>query len=244
MYTKKRGFVYIAIGTILFIIGLALIYSDLITIGVVFVAFGGAFTLPGFFVITSKDEPDSKNYNGSYQKKSFETPRYNRTDNIENTVLSHLELIDSAFSKCSKLIYKRTTAQLDYCIYVFFKSYIIICNARIEELASTYARIAFDRIVDHFSSRMDEAKINRIIDQRLEEYDEIVRTSESFMDPFMFAVEQHLIKDLFFESDEFNEIAITGADKQFEIISEIFILDQYIFPQITHRYDKVIEEWI
>lgn len=51
MYSKKRGLIYIAIGVVLFAVGLALIYNDLITIGAVIVNISGGFTTPGFMML-------------------------------------------------------------------------------------------------------------------------------------------------------------------------------------------------
>lgn len=49
--SKKRGLIYICIGTVLFVIGLALIYGDMIGFGAVLINFSGGFTTPGFMML-------------------------------------------------------------------------------------------------------------------------------------------------------------------------------------------------
>ena len=51
MSEKSRALLYILIGTILFIIGLALIYGDIITFGAVITALSGSFLVPGFMML-------------------------------------------------------------------------------------------------------------------------------------------------------------------------------------------------
>ena len=240
MNKKSRGLVYILIGTIFFVIGLALVYEELITLGVIIIAIAGVPIFTGFSVLFNDDSPQSQSEAEEEVKKEHTIPPLGSLlAAIDLTIMA----LDEAFDKKSKHIYKKVTAKLDYSIYLFFKNYCILCNTQNETLVTYYIQFALDRLKEHFSSKMSENKIDRIIDERISEYDRIVQTSDNFVEEITYAIEQHLIKDLYCQNAKNESIAIAGEDTHFEINLELFVLNDYISYKINPIYDNLISEW-
>ena len=248
MSSKSRAGIYLLIGTIVFIIGLVFIYEEIIALGVLFIGIASPLLFVGFSTLFSDDtievhvnEPiKCINIDESEPKNEHTTPPL-------GSLLAAIDLtlmaLDDAFAKKSKHINKKATAKLDYSIYLFFKNYCLLCNTQNEKLVTYYIQFAFDRLIEHFSSIMSENKVKQIIDDRITEYDHIIQTSNNFVEDITYAIEQHLIKDLYFQNSENESIAIAGANTQFEITVELALLNDHIAYKINPIYDNLISEW-
>lgn len=240
---KKRAIIYILIGTLLLILGLIFVYDNIISIAVLFIGAAGALIFPGFLMLSSnnKDERESKKIISQKPSASNGTLGFLLAC-IDLTITA----IDEALEKKSKHAYKKNTSRLDYSIYWFFKSYYIICSAQNEALAEAFSTYFLDRLKEHYLPVLSESRIDNIIDTRLVEYQKIIHTSKTtkeLSESLCCAIEQHIIKDLWFPDLASDDIAIAGSSNQLEVTFEIASMNDYIFTKVGKMYDELIIKW-
>lgn len=240
---KKRAIIYILIGTLLLILGLVFVYDDIISIAVLFIGAAGALIFPGFLMLSSNNKDERKNKKILFQKPyASNSPLGSLLACIDITITA----IDEALEKNSKHAYKKNTSRLDYSIYWFFKSYCIICSAQNEALAEAFSTYFLDRLKEHYLPILSESRIDNIIDTRLVEYQKIIHTSETtkeLSESLCCAIEQHIIKDLWFPDLALDDIAIADPSNQLEVTLEIASMNDYIFTKVGKMYDELIVKW-
>ena len=214
------------------------IYEDLIGLGVVLIGAAGALTFPGFFMLFSNDKENHKK--SSLSKLSPSNPPIGSTMAVIDITFSRIE---ATISTDSIYICQKATAQLDYFFYLFFINYIIICSTNNKQFVMTYAKLYQQKLKDHFSGKITKSKIDKIINDRIAEYDKIMAKSENFLRELQCAVEQHLVKDIWFPDVDDDLIGIVGIEEQLEIRSEIENISEYIFDQTEDHYKKLYELW-
>lgn len=248
MSSKSRAGIYLLIGTIVFIIGLVFIYEEVIALGILFIGVASPLLFVGFSTLFSDDTVEVSvhepikciNIDESEPKKEHTTPPL-------GSLLAAIDLtlmaLDDAFDKKSKHISRKATAKLDFSIYLFFKYYCALCNTQNEALVTYYIQFALDSLKEHFSSKMSESKVDRIIDDRIIEYDRIVQTSGNFAEDITDAMEQHLIQDLYYTNPGDETVFIADANTRLEINVELIVINEYISYKINPIYDNLISEW-
>lgn len=236
---KNRAIIYILIGALLLILGLIFVYDDMIGIGVLLIGAAGALIFPGFFMLFSDNE-DEKKAQKLTSPRSSASPPIGSTMAVIDITFSYTE---TAISTDSIYICQKATAQLDYFFYLFFINYIIICSTNNEQFVMTYANLFIQKLKDYFSGKIAKSKIEQIINDRIAEYDKIMADSENPLQELQFAVEQHLVKDIWFLNSADESIDIIGIDKQLEIRSEIENISEHVFDQTESHYKTLYERW-
>ena len=117
-------------------------------------------------------------------------------------------------------------AMLDFCIYSFFeirKTLCVVLRRRVvEKIEDTY----FEYLVKYFTQYFgfSEAEINCIIDNRLDQYAEIMQTPQKDIEEAMlFSACQFLLKDFISDPME-RQPVIASADKHVHLCAELSAL--------------------
>lgn len=198
---KKRGLLYLLFGTLIFIIGLTLIYEDYVTIGVVVSGLASIITFTGFSTILNKD-PEEKS-KAEKKKQEAKAIAY-----INSVIISTIASIDNAFSTNSQYINKRATAKLDYSIYIFVQFYYKLCASKNAYLLEAFIALVEQKLKFTYSSMMDIPKINRILDERINKYDLILQThSGAAKDELLYVtIVDYIAEDLYLSSERKGDI--------------------------------------
>ena len=241
MKNKAVGTSQLFLGILLFIIGVLLACDSFIFLGFSILAIACIPTYKGIINLIT-EAPTQHNYKKDNKNNAPSKPLGSLLACIDLTIIA----IDEALEKKSKHAYKKSTSRLDYSIYWFFKSYYIICSAQNEPLAEAYSIYFLDRLKEHYLSRLSGRRIDDIIDNRLKEYQGIVYNSETtkeLAESLGYAIEQHIIKDLWFPDLVSDAIAVTDPFKQLEVTVEITSMNDYIFTKVGKMYDELIVKW-
>lgn len=201
MNNKSRGLIYILVGTIIFIIGLTLVYEDQITLGVVISGIAAIINFTGFSVLSYKD-PEKKAEEIKQQREA-EILAY-----INSVVISTIVSINDALSTNSKYINQRATAKLDYSIYSFMQFYYMLCASKNTYFLEVFSSLFMQKIKYYFSSMMEPSKIERILDERIDRYDYIMNSyTGSQKDELMYTTAvDYIAEDLYFASEQKGDI--------------------------------------
>ena len=81
MKNITKGIWYILIGTMLYFIGLAIAFEDIIIFGSILIAFAGAFIIPGFAFLFNNESKQSESYDSAKSKSNAKQTEYKRSDN-------------------------------------------------------------------------------------------------------------------------------------------------------------------
>ena len=246
MENQSKGIIKIFAGIFCFMLGMTFASTDISGPAAILFIICAALIVIGITDLVGK-----KNNQVNFAEQQKEAPRNSQSQNEEQASFSPLAYTnlavnltilsaDEALSNHSKYVNQRATAKLDYTIYVLFSYYCALCNLRNEELIDNFSRLCRIRIKQHFSPLMDENKINRIIDERLEKYDYIMQNYQNNIEVINDTIEQYITKDLWFPDYTENAIPIVDVRRQLELRLELIQLDNYVGEKVTSIYEKLV----
>ena len=254
MENNSKGIIKIFAGIFCFMLGMTFASTDITGLAVIFFIICAVLIIIGITDLVAK-ENNQVNFTDQekidFAKQQEEAPHNSQSQKEEQASFSPLAYTnlavnltilsaDEALSNHSKHVNQRATAKLDYTIYVLFSYYCALCNLRNEELVDNFSRLCYIRLKQHFSPLMDENKINRIIDERLEKYDFIMQNCQNKIEAINDTLELYITKDLWFPDYTGDAIPIADVRRQLELRLELIELDKYVGEKVSSIYDKLI----